>query len=53
MGPAGKLVVHHRSQGAAIATLDAFFLMLSSLAQLRGGVTMPPAAPAPPSKPPS
>ena len=25
--PAGKLVVHHRSQGAAIATLDGFFLM--------------------------
>ena len=27
MRPAGKLVVHHRSQGVAIATLDAFFLM--------------------------
>ena len=25
--PAGKLVVHHRSQGAVIATLDGFFLM--------------------------
>jgi hypothetical protein len=25
--PAGKLVVHHRSQGVAVATLDAFFLM--------------------------
>jgi hypothetical protein len=25
--PAGKLVVHHRSQGAAIASLDGFFLM--------------------------
>jgi hypothetical protein len=27
MRAAGKLVVHHRSLGAAIATLDAFFLM--------------------------
>ena len=25
--PAGQLVVHHRSQGAVIATLDGFFLM--------------------------
>ncbi|HMI86241.1 MAG TPA: hypothetical protein VK550_19240 [Polyangiaceae bacterium] len=25
--PAGKLVVHHRSPGVAIATLDAFFIM--------------------------
>jgi hypothetical protein len=25
--PSGKLVVHHRSQGVAVATLDAFFLM--------------------------